>query len=125
LYGFPDHFGNFPDSSLPFGQSLAFFQTRMELSGHDIDVLRAFFGQERLKRVTITASFARGMLSVSRDVDMIIELNYPADLGPVLASMKFALRGILKLKVDAETVNGVARCLSVFLNNGRVLIFEE
>jgi predicted nucleotidyltransferase len=97
----------------------------MELSGHDIDILRAFFGRERLRRVTINVSFARGLLSVSRDVDMIMELNYPSNFGATLASMKFALRGILKLKIEIETTNGVQRCLSAFMNNGRVLIFEE
>ncbi len=97
----------------------------MEFSGRDIDLLHAFFGNERLKRVTIRASFSRGMLSVSRDVDVVMELEYPTGFGPVLASMKFALKGILKLKIDVETVNGVARCLSVFMNSGRVLIFEE
>ncbi|MEJ0034034.1 MAG: hypothetical protein WDO15_28545 [Bacteroidota bacterium] len=97
----------------------------MDFSGHDIDVLHAFFGKERLRRVTIRASFARGMLAVSRDVDMVMELNYPPDFGTALASVKFALKGILKLKIDIETVNGVARGLSVFINGGRVLIFEE
>jgi predicted nucleotidyltransferase len=97
----------------------------MEFSGHDIDVLHAFFGRERLKRVTITASFARGVLAISRDVDMIMEFNYPPDFGLALASLKFALKGIVKLRIDIETVAGVARCLSVFINSGRVLIFEE
>ena len=80
---------------------------------------------ERLKKVVIKASFARGMFAVSRDVDMVMELNYPTDFGPVLASIKFALKGILKLKIDVETMNGVQRCLAVFINNRRVLIFEE
>jgi predicted nucleotidyltransferase len=97
----------------------------MEFSSHDIDLLHSFFGKDRLRRVTITASFARGMLAISRDVDMIIELNYPPDFGTALASIKFALRGILKLKIDIETANGVSRCLSVFMNNRRMLIFEE
>ena len=97
----------------------------MEFSGHDIDLLHAFFGGERLKRLTIRASFTRGMLAVSRDVDMIMEFNYPPDFGAALASMKFALKGTLKLKIDAETSNGVVRCLSVYLNSGRALIFEE
>jgi hypothetical protein len=56
---------------------------------------------------------------------MLIELNYPTDFGPMLATLKFALRGILKLRIDIETVNGVSRCLSVFMNAKRVLIFEE
>jgi predicted nucleotidyltransferase len=97
----------------------------MDLSGHDIDVLNAFFGTERLKRITITASFSRGVLAVSRDVDMIIELNHPPDFGTALASIRFALKGILKLKIDIETVSGVSRCLSVFINARRTLIFEE
>jgi predicted nucleotidyltransferase len=97
----------------------------MEFSSLDIDLLRSFFGNERLKRVTITASFARGMLAVSRDVDMILELNYPPDIGPTLAAIKFALKGILKLKIDIETANGVNRCLSLFMNGRRLLIFEE
>lgn len=97
----------------------------MEFSGQDIDVLNAFFGKEALKRITIRASFARGMLAISRDVDMVMELNYPPDFGTALASIKFALKGILKLKIDIETVNGVARCLSIFINDRRMLIFEE
>ena len=97
----------------------------MELSARDIDVLKEFFGKERLWRVTISASFARGLLGVSRDVDMIMEFNYPSDFGVTLASMKFALKGILKMVIDIETVNGVARSLAVYINSGRVLIFEE
>src|ERR1700750_3429106 len=97
----------------------------MEFSSHDIDVLQSFFGKEQLKRITIQASFSRGMLSLSRDVDMIMELNSQPDFGTALASIKFALKGILKLKIDIETINGVARCLSVFMNGRRMLIFEE
>jgi predicted nucleotidyltransferase len=97
----------------------------MELSPPDIDMLNEFFGKESLKRITIRGSFAKGMLSLSRDVDMLFELDYPAALGPVLASMKFALRGILRLHIDIETVSGVRRCISVFLNERRTLIFEE
>jgi len=97
----------------------------MELSGYDISVLQEFLGKERLKRVTIRGSFARGMLAISRDVDMVVELNYPPDFGASLASIKFALKGIFKLRIDIETINGVQRCLSIFINSGRVLIFEE
>ena len=97
----------------------------MDFSGHDIDVLHAFFGNEHLKRVTIRTSFARGMLAASRDVDMVMELNYPPDFGTALASIRFALKGILKVKIDIETVSSVSRCLSVFMNAERVLIFEE
>lgn len=96
----------------------------MEFSSHDIDLLHAFFGGEHLKRLTISASFSRGMLAVSRNVEVIMEFHYPPDFGATLASMKFALKGILKLKIEAETTSGVGRCLSVYLNSGRVLIFE-
>jgi predicted nucleotidyltransferase len=97
----------------------------MELSGHDIDLLREFFGKDRLKLLTINISFSRGYLAVSRDVDMIIEFYYPSDFGSVLAAMKFAIRGILKLKIDIVTVNGVERSLSVYMKDKRLLIFEE
>ncbi|HEX8061297.1 MAG TPA: hypothetical protein VF473_10200 [Cyclobacteriaceae bacterium] len=106
-------------------RSEEYAETSVEFSGNDIELLQAFLGRERLKRLTIRASFARGMLAVSRDVDMIMEFNYPPDLGAALASMKFALKGILKLKIDVETSSGVGKCLSVFINGGRVLIFEE
>jgi len=97
----------------------------MELSGRDIDVLSEFFGTERLQKLTIRGSFARGYLAISRDIEMIMEFYYPPDFGSVLAAMKFALKGILKLKIDIVTINGVEKSLSVFLNNSRVLIFEE
>jgi len=97
----------------------------MELSPLDIDLLNEFFGSEGLKRMTIKGSFAKSILSLTRDVDMLFELNYPASFGPVLASMKFALTGILKLRIDIETVTGTQRCLSVLINERRMLIFEE
>lgn len=65
------------------------------------------------------------MLSLTPDVDMTIELNYPRDFGPTLASIKFGIKGILKLRIDVETINGVRKCLSIFMNSNRVLIFEE
>ena len=97
----------------------------MELSGFDIDVLNAFLGKERLKRLTIRFSFARGPLSFSRNTDMIVEMNYPPSFGSALANLKFAMNGILKLRLDIETLNGVKKSLSVFINGQRVLIFEE
>lgn len=72
---------------------------RMELSGHDITLLHEFFTGDRLKKLTIRGSFSRGCLSVSKDVDMIMEFYYPSDFGSVLAAMKFALKGILKLRI--------------------------
>ena len=97
----------------------------MELSPLDIDMLNEFFGKESLKRITVRGSFARSIVSLSRDADMLFELNYPTSFGPALASMKFALSGILKLRIDIETVTGSQRCLSVLINDRRTLIFEE
>lgn len=97
----------------------------MEFSAHEIGVLTEFFGTERLRRITITASFARGYLSVSKDVDMVMEFYYPSNFGAVLAAMKFALRGVLKLRIDIVTASNVERSLSIFINGKRVLIFEE
>lgn len=97
----------------------------MEFSAHEIGVMNEIFGQQGLKRLTIRASFARGYLAVSEDVDMVMEFYYPSDFGAVLASMKFALKGILKLKIDVVTANDVERSLCIFVNGKRVLIFEE
>ena len=97
----------------------------MELSNHDIRIIKDYFQDKPVLKAFLFGSFARNEGSKESDVDIFVELDYSKHTGLEFINMKFDLENRLHKKIDIVSSNAVSKHIISFLDNNKKLIYER
>ncbi len=96
----------------------------MNLSSHDIDLIKNVLTGKPVKRAFLFGSFTRGEADNDSDVDILVELDYTKHIGIGFVKMQQQLEEVLHKKVDLVSENSISRHLLPFINHDKLLIYK-
>jgi len=97
----------------------------MELSNHDIRIIKDYFQDKPVLKAFLFGSFARNEGSKESDVDILVELDYSKHIGLEFVNMKFDLENRLHKKIDIVSSNAISKHSFPFIDNDKKLIYER
>lgn len=97
----------------------------MKLTGKQLNSIKSYFNDKPVKRAFIFGSYARDEADEKSDIDILVELDYSKRVGLLFFAMQNELEKITNTKVDLVTPSSLSRHIRPFVENEKVLIYEE
>lgn len=97
----------------------------MNLSAHNMMVLRHFFSSGPFKKAYLFGSYARNEADKNSDLDILVELDHSSPIGMKFFGYQAELEDLLKVKVDLVSAEGLSKYVKPFIDKEKVLIYER
>lgn len=97
----------------------------MQLTEQELQKIREYFKSQPVLNAYLFGSFARGEADADSDIDLLVDLDYSANIGYQFFGMHQDLQKILKRKVDVVPSDGISRHLQPFIEKDKKLIYAK
>lgn len=86
-------------------------------------IVREYFSDKPVRKVSVFGSYASGRASKTSDVDILLELDHPVGLMQ-LSRFKNELEDLLKMKVDIGTAAGISEYVAEEVRESASIVYE-
>ena len=97
----------------------------MKLDNIKIESIRGYFKARPVLRAYLFGSYVRGEADNQSDIDILVDLDYSQRIGLQFMQMKIDLEGLLNMKVDLVSSNGLSKYVKPLVDKEKQLIYAK
>ena len=95
------------------------------LEKEKLEIIKNYFKTRPVLKAYLFGSYARSQADQSRDIDILVDLDYSKRIGLEFIQMQIDLEEILGVKVDLVSSNSLSKYIKPFVDREKALIYAK